>query len=634
MKHLLLSLALLISTIPLAAQTGLAPGVWQFLGPDGGPVTELVAAPTNPQVLYAVADGTFYRSTDGGAIWTRGDDATFNLAVDAVDPFLVYAIRPLRFARSGNGGATWQELDMPASPVHQLVAHPRFTKTVFALTDEGLFQSTNAGWSWKKLRPRGLPAQFRAHRLVIDPAAPRRLYLALQVLPTGTPRLFKSVNGGATWQPIDNGPLSGKPILEIAPSPGSPRILYVATPEDVYKSVDAGRSWTAVGHAGGVIGITHLLAVQPDRPNTVYTAGGAGVFRSQDAGKTWTLLPGLPDGAFVFELLVLPRSLFVAASAFNHPGGVFKSMDGGSSWTFASRGIHSLIVTAIQFGEPGTLWILADFVLFRSTDQGLTWSRVHPDPHATLPPMAVAVDPTDRANVFVLYSDGATWRSDDAGQTWETGGSAEMQALDLEVDPQTPSTLYAAGYGGIAKSTDAGDTWTPLPVENAAFYGDIDVAPSSPSTLYAAGNDGDFNTFFLRSQDGGATWTRLSLFNRDLTPPALAVDPLVATTVYSTDDDFVLRSTDAGETWSAVSDVVDSNTIQPIEIAASGRLYAAVWNLGVFALDEGSPTMISLGGRTLPWIFTALALDPHDPCRVYAGAQATSLLVFTYSECP
>ena len=114
MKHLLLSLALLlallISTAPLAAQIEAAPGEWQFLGPDGGQVTELVAAPSNPQVMYAVAQGTLYRSVDGGATWTRGTDARFHVAVDAANPSLVYAVQPQQLARSGDGGATWQDL--------------------------------------------------------------------------------------------------------------------------------------------------------------------------------------------------------------------------------------------------------------------------------------------------------------------------------------------------------------------------------------------------------------------------------------------------------------------------------------------------------------------------------------------
>lgn len=634
---LLLSLVLLISTAPLAA-VDVAPGEWRFLGPDGGSVTELVAAPSNPQVMYAVSQSTLYRSVDGGATWTRAtDDTRFHVAVDAVNPSLVYAAVSLRIARSVDGGVTWQELDTPGSglPINQLVAHPRFARTLFAATNDGLFQSTNAARSWKRLG-RGLPARYQAHLLVVDPAAPRRLYLALTDVATLAPRLFKSLDGGATWQRIDNGPLAGKPLLALVPHARSSRILYASTPEDIYKTADGGRTWTAIGHRGGVEGITTALAVQADRPGLLFAGSSNGVYRSLNAGATWQwVLAGVDASLF----LVSPRGLFANFNRLDQPDGLFRSPDGAITWHFAGQGIRALTVTHIQLGEPGTLWILTDdHHVLRSTDQGLTWSLIRPDPLSIFSIVAVAVDPADRANVFILYLDGATWRSGDAGRTWEPGGSAGLQALDVEVDPQTPSTLYAAGYGGIAKSTDAGDTWTRLPAQNAAFYSDLDVAPSSPSTLYAVGNDGDFNTFFLRSQDGGATWTRLSLFNRNLTPPALAVDPLVATTVYSTDDaGHVLESTDAGETWSAVSETIDATIIHPIDTAPSGRIYAAVWDVGVFALEPGSPAMLLLGDRFFPWIFTAVAADPHDPCRVWAGAQATSLMRFTYTgtaECP
>ena len=634
-RHLfLLSLAFLISASLTAVD--LAPGEWRILGPDGGLVTELVAAPGNPQVLYAVADSMFFRSVDGGATWTRGsNDPRFHVAVDAGHPSLVYAVRPSGLARSADGGATWQPLRTPAFP-SRLVAHPRFAGMVFAVASSGLFKSSNGGSTWRLVRRGGLPARYRAHRLVIDPAAPRRFYLSLTDVATGAPRLFKSLDGGVTWQRIDNGPLAGITTLALAPHPRSSRILYATTFDDVYRSVDGGGSWTAIGHAGGVTGINHLLAVQSDRPDVVYTAGSAGVFRSQDAGATWVHLPGLPDQASVSTLLAVPRGLFVGLSAPNHPGGVFKSTDGGNSWAFAGRGIQALTVRSIQFGEPGTLWIQAhNYLIFRSTDQGLTWTQVRPAPAATLPVVALGIDPADRSNVFALISDGALWRSHDAGETWEAGGNAGLQALDLEVDPQNPSTLYAAGYVGIAKSTDGGATWTPLPVQIAAVYRDVDVAPSAPSTLYAAT---DFTApFLLRSQDAGATWTRLSLVLRDLTHANLSVDPLVATTVFTADDGYVLKSTDAGETWSHfVDDRTDTNSIHPVETTAAGRVYAGFWDEGVFLLQEGSPTLAILG-RRIDRMFTVLAPDPHDACRVYMGADFTSLMEFTHTgtaACP
>ena len=621
-------LALLLSTLPLTAQN---PEEWKFLGPDGGLVTEMVAAPSNPQVVYATAQGTLYRSVDRGVTWTRGTDATFHPAVDAGDPNLVYAVQPPRVVRSLNGGLTWQPLDLPGGPVNQLVAHPRFRRTVFAVTDEGLFQSTNAGLSWRLIE-RGLPAEYRATLLVIDPTAPRRMYLALSDL-AQTPQLFKSGDGGTTWQRIDNGPLRGKPVLAVALRPRSSRVLYASTAEDIYKSADGGRSWTAIGHAGGVHGIMTFLAVQPSRPSVVYAGGGSGLFRSPDAGATW-VRTGLPEGFSVTALIAFDRGLLAGVSAPGHSGGVVRSPDGGLSWIGPSRGIRALTVTSIQFGEPGILWVIADNVLYQSVDRGQTWGPVQIHLAPALPQVAVAVDPSDRKNAYVLYSDGTLWLTRNGGFSWEPGGNAGLQALDLEIDPLNPAVLYAAGFGGISKSTDGGSTWTALAVEEA-LYQEIDIAPSVPTTLYAGAMDETFQPFFLRSPNGGATWTRLPFTPRDLTPPSLAVDSLTATTVHTADDGFILRSTDAGSTWSILSEPIDARSIYPVELAPSGQLYAAVWNEGVFVL-MGSE-LVRLGNRTLPWIFTALAVDPHDPCRIYAGAQGTSLLGFTFSDpadCP
>lgn len=634
-KYILLSLILLFP-LTLAAQVNLASGEWRRLGPDGGTLTDLVAAPANPKVLYASAQGELYRSVDGGASWVSTEDVRFTvkLAVDAVDPSLVYAVRDDQPVRSRNGGLTWEPLDVPGGNIRQFVAHPRFARTIYAVSEGGLFRSADAGRSWKWIH-RGFPSTYSAHLLVIDPVAPRRLYVAIEEVGTYRRSLLRSRDGGVAWQPIDNGPLAGREILALATHPRSASTLYVSIPEGVFKSTDEGRSWKSAG-PGASAGRVHVLAVDPARPDVVYAGADGGLFRSQDGGAAWVrLTQGLPESGSVTRLLVSRQTFLAAVIAVGRRGGVFRSPDAGSSWIFSSRGIHALDVDIVDFGAPGTLWIVADFVLLRSTDSGLTWSRVRPDPTTVVPPTVVAVDPTDRSRVFVLYSDGAVWRSADAGRTWEAGGNAGLQALSLSIDPQTPSTLYATGIGGsvgtggIAKSVDRGDTWTLLPVRPAVYY-EVDIAPSSPSTLYTAGTLEDFTPIFLRSDDGGASWTQLPFNGQGVIYPSLAVDPLVATTVYTTDQGYIYKSTDGGATWTQVSNPVDSNATYPLAISDFGRLYAAVWDTGVVAYEDGNPTG-SILGRSLPWGFNAVAPDPHDPCRVYVAPQNRSLLVFTYT---
>ncbi|HEX3127565.1 MAG TPA: hypothetical protein VH394_09550 [Thermoanaerobaculia bacterium] len=638
-KHVLSALILLLAT-PLAAQLNGAAGEWRRLGPEGGFVYDLAVAPSNPRVVYASTQGAFFRSLDGGVswAWTSDEQSTYQPTVDAADPLLVYA--QLGYAlRSRDGGATWEPLDVPADSIRQLAAHPRTAKTVFAATTEGLFRSTDAGLHWKAVRG-GLPAKFDAVRLVVDPAAPRRLYLA-----AAEPwRLFRSLDGGFSWQEMDNFP--GGFLRAFTTHPRSPRILYAGVDQAVFKSTDGGASWKATGP--GLEGSIETLQIFPGRPNTVYAGTSDGLFRSLDGGATWSRSEGLPRDSSVSELVASGKTLVAAAAPFDRRAGVYRSEDGGLTWAFSSRGLSSLDVTAVDFGAPGTIWIVADRFLFRSTDAGLTWSRVRPDRTMVFEPAgiaAVAVDPTDRSNVFVLSNDtsGRVWRSPDAGRTWGIAGNADLQVTKLVIDPQTPSTLYATGIGGVAgagggivKSTDGGATWTLLPAGPAAFYSDLDVAPSSPSTLYASAHLEDFTPVFLRSTDGGATWTHLGFQGNGAIYASLAVDPLVATTLYISDQGYIHRSTDGGTTWSPISNPVDSNSTYPLTISDSGRLYAAVWDIGVVAYEQGNPTGEILA-EFFPWGFNVLAPDPHSPCRVYLGPQSRGLLGFTYTgtaECP
>jgi photosystem II stability/assembly factor-like uncharacterized protein len=292
-------------------------------------------------------------------------------------------------------------------------------------------------------------------------------------------------------------------------------------------------------------------------------------------------------------------------------------------------------VTVVELGAPGTIWCVATSSLFRSTDDGLTWRPIRPDPISPHATVEVNVDPTDRSKVFVAYSDGAFWRSGDAGATWEPGGNAGPKVYDLVVDPQTPSTLYAAGARGIAKSTDRGDTWTRLSAEPAVYY-ELHLAPSSPSTLYAAASLGYLPWLLLRSTDAGATWTRMNFENQGVIETSLAVDPLVATTVYATDSGLIYKSIDGGNTWSEIEDSAHSDTAYPLAISDTGGLYAAAWDVGVISHADGDPRGRLLG-RPIPWPFNSLSPDPHDPCRVFAGPYSLGLFVFTKSgtsECP
>jgi photosystem II stability/assembly factor-like uncharacterized protein len=329
---------------------------------------------------------------------------------------------------------------------------------------------------------------------------------------------------GLRWRML--GPFRGGRVDAVTGVPGRPNEFYFGHVNGgVWKTVDAGRVWKPVFDDQPVASIG-TIAVAPSAPEVVYVGSGEstlrdsvgygnGVYKSTDAGETWTHL-GLADTQHIGKVAVHPQNpdiVFVAAIghmyAANPERGLFKSSDGGRTW---KKVLGSDQVGAVE----------------------------------------VVFDPT---NPRVLY----------AG-LWNTR--------------RPPWFVYAPTNGpggGIYKSTDGGDSWkrltNGLPQEGIGRTG-IAVCPSTPQRVYAvvdclvpepgapppletpAGGFGRDTTprqgGFFRSDDGGASWTRLAsdqaLWGRGWYFEHVAVDPHDADQVYVSNVS-VSRSSDGGKTW-------------------------------------------------------------------------------------
>src|SRR5581483_902450 len=187
----------------------------------------------------------------------------------------------------------------------------------------------------------------------------------------------------------------------------------------------------------------------------------------------------------------------------------------------------------------------------------------------------------------------------------------------LAVDPRNANVVYAgAAQGGVWKSTNGGQTWTPLTDQQPSLsVGAIAIAPSAPDTIYVG--TGEFNLALdayygvgvLKSTDGGATWTYLpGSFSGPLGAGffgdgggayfgSIAVHPtnpnLVLASVFKETDtqEFsgVYRSTDGGVPWTRV---LNGFTFQVVFDATGNNAYTG---LG-YCDDPGSPfDCVSIG---------------------------------------
>jgi photosystem II stability/assembly factor-like uncharacterized protein len=638
----LIPAALLVSSAPLSAAV---PGSWKSIGPPGGSVYALVYAPSRPQTMYAGVDGGVYRTTNGGAAWTfagaglTGIDLVGSLAVSPADPSTVYAVEDSgRLSKSLDGGASWTPT--ASFRVSRVVTPAKGSGTVYAVNYQGLYRSTNGGATWKKLTA-GLPIPYRPIFLVADPVDPNRLYAEVVVDPgTSETRLYTTTDGGASWKPAGSRGLpAAAEITGLAIDPQLPNILYagISTGDRIYKSRDRGASWLPGGEAPQPVA---ALQVDPSRSNVIFAGAIPGLARSEDGGRTWTnVSQSLPFSARVLAFAFPPtkaRTLFLAAATYNtgfQRGGVFASVNGGGDWTLRSTGLSTLGVTSIAV-SPGVLWVAADDGLFKSEDQGATWPRVQVDSDGNLV-SGVAVDPTDPDDVYAVDDLEGLLRSRDGGQSWvQAGTSPGNLPIRLKFDPHTPSTLYAAtgdngDFDSLTKSTDGGATWTKLLSD---LVSDFVISPSSPSTLYETGVLNG-QPQIRRSTDGGATWTSIRAGLPDGPFTAVAVDPRAPDTVYTVASGQVFRSTDGGATWASLGTPVPGGNLQsllfPVGAAAP---YVAVDRDTVYQLADGD-TWAPLGRMTPPRypLFSLLAADPRDPCRLYAGTVDRGVLVFTSS---
>src|SRR5205807_3893879 len=122
----------------------------------------------------------------------------------------------------------------------------------------------------------------------------------------------------------------------------------------------------------------------------------------------------------------------------------------------------------------------------------------------------------------------------------------------LAIDPQTPTTLYAASgsyvgspfIGRVFSSAHGGDSCravTDLAASQHALIGPLAIDPQTPATLYVGTRaDGVF-----RSTDGGESWSAVSAGLPNLPVTALAIDPQTPTILYAgTERGGVYKSTD------------------------------------------------------------------------------------------
>ncbi len=660
--------------------------VWEFAGPlnTGGRITDLEVSTDPDHAIYVgAASGGVFKSEDAGATWTPIFDEQPMLSIGDIalapsDQDILYvgtgevnagggslAYDGDGVYRSSDGGLTWESkgLTEVGSIGKVLIDHdnpdivyvgamgPLFRND----SNRGVYKSTDGGESWTQ-------SLFISNKtgiidMAIDPTNAQIVYAVAwerERTPENrsyggpTSGIYKSIDGGATWNELTNGlptagNLKGRISIDIAIS--NPEVLYASYADasgniqGMYKTIDAGATWVSISSAG----LTNVgfhwwfggLFVNPENENEVYHVG-FDMANTTDGGASWQptftnvhvdqhALAFHPDDASVVYL--------------GNDGGLYTSQNAGAT------SIKDLTLPITQFyrfyADPSNpdrlLGGTQDNNTILTTTAGLSdWNPIFGgDGFQPL------VDKDNSNIVYALSQRGNLGKSINGGASFSSALSgvnpSDRNNWDTPIafDPQDNSIMYY-GTNRLYRSTDQAAIWTAIspdltsgPSSGNLTFGtltSIDISPLDSSVIYMGTDDGNV----WSSTDGGSSYTNISAGLPDRWVTRVQASPNAPDEVFVTlsgyrfgeDDGHVLMSTDQGASWIDVSGNIPDIPVNDIEIDEYDNLYIAT-DIGVLASSDMGVSWQPFGQNMPSVVVTDLHIDSNTQT-LYAATYGRS----------
>ncbi len=417
--------------------------------------------------------------------------------------------------------------------------HP--VRGVMTSFGDGIYKSTDAGKTWNNI---GLPMTRHIAAIRIHPENPDVAYVAAQGAvhgPTKERGIYKTNDGGKTWDKVlyvneDTG------AADLSMDPNNPRILYAGMWEHrrfpwtvksggdgsgIYKSEDGGTTWNELTKGLPKEMGKVAIDVSPANPNRVYAnieshPEKGGVFRSDDAGKTWKHVSKdrvtIARSWYYIEIFAHPTNQD-EVYVLNAP--VLKSSNAGASFKRIPIGHGDQHDMWINPDNPQNIIVGNDGGATISFNGGKTWSTQQNQP--TVQFYRVIADNQFPYRIYGGQQDNSTVsiasraRGGIGWKDWYpvAGGESAFIAFD----PDSPTKVYGGTYHGIMSVWDEKTRISKDIMANPViglgmvpkdmkyrfnWNSPIMAAPSDPSVMYHGGNK------VLKTTNGGMSWEEIS----------------------------------------------------------------------------------------------------------------------------
>src|SRR5882762_5237828 len=360
-------------------------------------------------------------------------------------------------------------------------------------------------------------------------------------------------------------------------------------------------------------------------------------------GSAWTSLG--PPGGDVFDVAASTADANVVLAGLA-PGGSFggtlyRSTDDGATWSEVPA-LDGTSVFDIEFAPDGTAYLGTQDSIRKSTDGGLSWVTLNLGIGANDQVFDVAIDPSNPSILWSGIADASgsqpvnVMRSTDGGATWTNRTPPHAQPLSgraIAVDPNDSNTVIAVfggdfGGGEVWVTTDGGDSWMD---RSAGLPGNPLNAVVYDGTRLLVGGGLLFGSQFVglyESPDLGVTWTPL----HDGTWPILvvediAVDPSDAARIFvAIDGGGVNRTTDGGATWQVGiggSQALAGRSLR-FRPGNSQELFLGASSLAVFHSTNGGDTFVQSSEGISELDLFSIDANPLDPDEIAVAFQGAN----------
>ena len=339
-------------------------------------------------------------STDGGTVWkSRTFDYNDSFVASPTDilPDLPENSPPNRYTHKikSRGVQGLVNTDIAIDPFDPNTYYATYM-------DVGLQISRDAGETWEHPSD-GLPPKGHAWSVTVDPNNEGVVWVSVN----REDLIYKSTDYGVSWSgiPIDDNYSVEKVSDLVFDSNNS--ILYAATDKGIFKSSNGGQTWQNISSWK-----TFDIKIDPINRDILYAGTETGLYKSTDRGNNWNQLASDKIGKVYNISVGKSNSVYVIS---NKPGEEFRrnlwaSTDGGANFNeITSSFMHPIGAVAVDPNNPKHIYISSfgtnqkflddPAIMAQSKDGGLTWEKLV-DNFAFALGTDIYIDPNNSNHIF------------------------------------------------------------------------------------------------------------------------------------------------------------------------------------------------------------------------------------------